>query len=992
MRRFKSTVSSLLSCIFLLPATGFAQSGRGRPVTPGRETRPTITPTVTVPEATTVVKQEQAGSLSRFVLKNGITVIINEQYATPVVAAVAEFKAGAADEAEDMAGAAALLARVMHRGTTFRSGEKLAADIRAVGGLMDAETAFAHTAFRVLAPADKSKEALAVQADLVQNPALAEEEVRKEMALSASADDMGFYSPGSGAEHHAFSRLQQLAFAGDAIGRAPRPSPALGRNHLLQFYKKHFRPDNMIIAVAGAVSTFNTLVEIQRLYGTFKKQEPVPTQETNRPVNSMDAAGAAKSKSSSPPSPRPVQARENPPRGGKETAGEVKPPPPPAPAAPAPAPPPADALRYANERGLLHQSIVSVGFRLTGLTAKERDTLEVLSALLGEGRGSRLHRSLFAAQQAVYRVESRLTTFSDRGLLAVQMWTAPTGVDKAESALFRELNRLKREVPTEAEMARARLQIENRFFAENGTTLNRARLLARAEASTGFRSLLDYPKRVAAVTAEEVQRAAAKYLTLTSTAVFEFEASTAPPRSFEADKLAQTVTAWAPTFAAAVDPKEVRVSDDKSLASISAGGIEKAADELAVLESIQPLPVKNFSTLNGPQAYVREDHTQPRVTIALLFQGGRLVEDEGNAGITELMLRWMLYGTAKRPQAAQELEQHGAAVEIVVAGDYYGFIVGVLSNNADRVLRIARDLIEEPAYRDEDFNLARAEQMTRLYGDRDSAFTRARELFLQSLFAGHVYAQPAHGNEAALARLKEDDVRAWHGQTVKRQMPLVVIVGDTEGSALVSSELATGFKRNDVEATLKARVPAATKPGEKIEARGFAHTVFALAFPGPKGTEERIAIDVLKAALNGNNGRLKAELRDRQGITYRAYFDDFTSLAAGSLEFFISSSPENEPRARAVLLAEVDRLAKSGLAAEDLASAKAVARTLALVRLQSQRQRALEYAESVFYQKAATDVDNIESRLGKVTAEDVKRVTTAYFKANTASSGLVRGK
>lgn len=1030
MHSLKSTFALLLSISIFLPATTVAQSGRGRPVTPGRETKPVPAPTVIVPEATTVIKQEQAGSLSRFALKNGITVVINEQHALPVAAAVAYFKVGAIDEADGAAGVSSLLARVMRRGTQFRGGEKLASDMRAVGGLMESEAAFDHTSFRFVAPADKIKEALAVQADLLQNPLLAEEDVKQELALHSYAISEGVASAMNqndsllagvtremedtgGADSHSLARLATLAFAGDKAGRALQASPALTREQLLEFYRAHYRPDNLVIAVSGAVSTFNTLVEIQRLYGTFKKQEPQAPPVEAKPGEKADNSAAGKSKSTTPSQPQSAakskpQPASPPPPGSQKPAqtgaqssteqkssGQANPTTsaqPPAPGAETQTQAPVEALRYANERGLLHQSIVSLGFRLAGLNDKDRATVEVLSAVLGEGRGSRLHRSLFAGQSAVNGVESSAFTFADRGLLAVQVQVAPNAIDKAESALFRELNKLRRELPTDAEIARAQLLIENRFFEQNAAVLNRARFLARAEATAGFRSLFDYQKRIRAVTAEDVQRAAAKFLTLANTAVHEYEAASAPPRSFDAAKFAQTVTAWSPTFAEAVDPKQVRASDDKSLTAVSAAGIDKSMDELSAFESIQPLAVKNFSTLNGPPAYVREDHTQPRITAAVLFQGGRMVEDETNAGITELMLHWMLYGTAKRPQAAIELEQLGARLNIVAEPDYYGIVVDVFSNNADAALKLTRDLIEEPAFRDEDFKLARTEQTSKMYNKRDSAFSRSRELLAQSLFAGHVFAQPTHGSEEAVMRLKEDDVREWYAGTVKGQMPLIVIVGDTEGSALLSSDIATGFKRNETAATLRARVPQAAKPGEKIEARGFAQTVFAVGFPGAKGgADELFAFEVMKAALNGDGGLLDTELRDRQGVAYDAYFDGWSSLVTGAFYFVVATAPESEQRARAALISEVDKLSKAGLAAEAFTNAKAVARTAAILRLQSQRERALEYARRVFYQKQAADVDAFEERLSKVTVDEVKRAAAAYFKTGTASLGMVRG-
>ena len=238
------------------------------------------------------------------------------------------------------------------------------------------------------------------------------------------------------------------------------------------------------------------------------------------------------------------------------------------------------------------------------------------------------------------------------------------------------------------------------------------------------------------------------------------------------------------------------------------------------MESIQPLPVKDFSTLNGPQAYVREDHSQPKVTVTLFFQGGRLVEDDSTGGITELMLRSMLYGTVRRTpdQIAQELDQLGAEVEIVVEPDFFGFVLSVLSRNADRALKILHDVTEDPAFRDDDIQRARLAQIAEIRSERDSSLARAKVLLDQAMWPGHSYSLPSHGREEVITKITSDQLKEWHARAVKRQLPLAVIVGDTNGSALVSSQLAEGFRRRDLDKTLQVKVPQ-PKVGEKAESR-----------------------------------------------------------------------------------------------------------------------------------------------------------------------------
>jgi zinc protease len=1035
-----------LVIIILSLASGpwaYAQSGRGRTANPARDPKPAAAPPVTVPDATSVIKQEQVGPVSRFLLKNGITVIINEQHAAPITATVAYFKSGLLNETDGLHGAAALLARTMLRGTQLQTAEQITAKLRASGSILEAQAGFDNTSFYLIAPPDKLKEALAIQADVLQHPALSADDVRKEIALNTNSEghmvrllqqrnhalsDLfeGSLANREAPENLAMAGLLRVALATNKPARLWQNNPTLTAEQLMSFYKTHYRPDNLIITVTGDVTTFHTLVEIQRLYGTFKAAPQPPDaqpqtagdkkaveaaatngQSKTRPTTAATVKPKAKADGAEKPKTADSGAAKKPdtssaatnaskPQTPQTTAPNAKPATAEAQTATIDAqtvPAPQTPLQYGNERGNTGQSIISVGYRFAAMDAKERATIEVLCALLGQGRASRLHRSMVEGQGLAQRTDASYFALADASVLALQMQIAPNLIDRAESALFREVNTLRREIPSEGEMTRAKMWLEKRFFDNNATYMDRAWVLARAEATQGgIRGFADYRKRIEAVTAADVQRAAAKYLTFANTSVHEYEALMAAPRIFDVEKFAATVMAWAPTYAEAVDPKQVRATDEQNILSTNAQSLDKTTDELGALESIQPLAVKNFSTLNGPQAYVREDHSQPRVNISILFQGGRVVEDESNGGVTELMLRSMLYGTAKRTQVAQELEQIGADMDIVIEPDFYGLNVSVLSHYAGRALRIARDLIEEPAFREEDVKLARDEQLSLSQRARYANSARSLELMLRVLYPNHTYSFPAHGREEVLKKLTAEALQTWHGQTIKRQIPLVIVVGDTEGSALISGDVATGFRRNETDATLKARATPPFKPGEQAESSQTATTVFSIGFASAKATSEDLtAIELLKALWNGNSGRLVTELRNRQGIAYDARLDNRPTLMTGTLFIQAAVAPEQEQKARAALLAEAERLGKAGAGAEELGNAKAMAVTLNLLRLQSQRTRALEYAKAVYYQKQAADVDSFAERLSKISAEEIKRIAATYFKAPAASIGTVRG-
>jgi len=1001
--------------ITMLAIPALSQSGRGRPKVPQPppSTAANQPPAINIPAASAVTNKEQIGTSSRFVLRNGITVIISEHHSTPIAAAVARFKAGPLDEPWSLSAAPRLLEHMIFKGTVLRPGDHAVADLRALGASVEAATMYDGAACSVVAPSDKLKEALGIQADMLQNSALDADALRRQIELLIEEDKAGrtpfedglgspsrasstrtlttytaeqSLDPRDGPSEYSMARLFNMAFTGEPSLNADALR-SVTREQLVEFYKSHYRPDNLIISVSGDVSTFSTLVEIQQLYADFRATPAKGVEVKSKAQESVKPKPAAPR---TPPTTPDLQQPARPDELNPEKPNTVRPwgsteqP----------------KLRYAANRGDISQSIVTAGFHVPGADSKEWAAIEVLTGLTGQGRASRLSRALLDGQMAVNRIESNYLAYRGAGLFTVQLWSAKderegSSVDKAESGLFKELDRLRREIPSDGEMARAKVLLEKRFVDETALYIGRARDLAHSEAAgLGFRVALDYRTRIRAVTAEDVQRVAAKYLTLNNTSVHEYEPLSASARTFDADTFGATVNAWAPGLSRQVDSTAVRAPDDAGLSQPVAQGAERAPEQRAMLESVQPLAIRDFSTLNGPKAFVREDHSRQTVSVAILFQGGRLIEDATTSGTTELMLRATLYGTPRRtfPQVSQELEQLGAEVFIVVEPDFFGFVLSTLSRNADRSLKLLRDMIEEPAFRDDDIARARLGQITMIRDARDSSIGRSRELMLQALLTGHPYSLPSHGREEVVASVTSEKLTAWYERAVRRQVPLAIIVGDTDGSALVSSQLAEGFKRRDIDAAIQVRTPQAGINAEKTESRRQEQSTIAIGTAGPKAVSGDLpAIQVLESAMNGEGGRLIRELRDKQSLSSTAVLSAEAMFAAGVIAAYTGTSPVNEQRARAALLAELERVSRTALNADEVASARALSTTSRIALLQSQPQHALQYARAIFYRQQAVNVDNVAEQFAKVTFEDIKRVASAFIKTSTACVGVVRG-
>src|SRR5262249_13935356 len=129
--------------------------------------------------------------------------------------------------------------------------------------------------------------------------------------------------------------------------------------------------------------------------------------------------------------------------------------------------PPQDKLRYGNSRSDMSESIVTIGYHTPALKAdkeglKEAATLQMMAAVLGLGQGSRLWQGLREGQASrdkagvVFEIEANHLSLPGAGMFISRMRVDPGRIDRAEAEYFREIERFRRELIGEAELARAR--------------------------------------------------------------------------------------------------------------------------------------------------------------------------------------------------------------------------------------------------------------------------------------------------------------------------------------------------------------------------------------------------------------------------------------------------------------------------------------------------------------------------------------------------------
>src|SRR5215468_4270446 len=276
MHRCGKTIVSIIALISLISAVAPAQSGRGRQNSqpaPKPTPKPNMPATgvIGVPEGGKLAAQDPDVAISRYKLKNGLTVIIRERHSSPLVAVNVSVKAGLINDPTDLAGMSRLTRYMVLKGTAKRSGAAVDRDVARLGGVLNSEIGYDLTSYSLIAPSESYQAMVELLSDLIKNPTFKPEDVKgaAQLALLESRREQ------DDADGVAVEKLFATAFTANRLKRGGAvsdtfPSRAT-RDQTMAFYQNFYHPANTVVTIVGDIFAIKALGQIQVNFGDFKK-------------------------------------------------------------------------------------------------------------------------------------------------------------------------------------------------------------------------------------------------------------------------------------------------------------------------------------------------------------------------------------------------------------------------------------------------------------------------------------------------------------------------------------------------------------------------------------------------------------------------------------------------------------------------------------------------------------------------------------------------
>lgn len=404
-------------------------------------------------------------STQEYTLDNGLKLVVQEDHRSPVVVSQVWYKAGSLDEVNGKTGVAHVLEHMMFKGTKKVPAGQFSRLVAAAGGKENAFTSTDYTCYFQQLEKSKLPLSFELEADRMANLNLTKEEFDKEIKVVMEERRWRTDDKPQALVNENF---QSVAYRAHPYGR-----PVVGWMSDLEnmtyldaqeWYHTWYAPNNAVVVVVGDVKA-NDVYQLAKQYFGKVKAHDLPVRR---------------------PQTEPIQIGE----------------------------------RRIMVKAPAKLTSIQIGFHVPVLNDADKDVdpyaLEILANVLSGNDSSRLNQKLVRESQIAVDVSAGYDMVARGRQGLFELSGAPSEGKSAaelEAAILQQIEKIKEAGVTQEELQRVKAQVIAADVYQRDSMFYQAMQIGQLEL-TGFswKNLKDYPAKLSAVTSEQVQAAAKKYL------------------------------------------------------------------------------------------------------------------------------------------------------------------------------------------------------------------------------------------------------------------------------------------------------------------------------------------------------------------------------------------------------------------------------------------------------------------------------------------------
>lgn len=806
---------------------------------------------------------------SKYVLDNGLTVILHEDDSDPLVHVDVTYHVGSSREELGKSGFAHFFEHMMFQGSEHVADEQHFKLVTEAGGKINGTTNSDRTNYYQTVPANQLEKMLWLESDrmgfLLGAVTQEKFEVQRETVKNERGQRIDNKPYGLVGErvaealypaNHPYS-WQTIGYVED-LNR-------VNVNDLKDFFLRWYGPNNATLTIGGDIDKTETLVFIKKYFGDISRGPEVL----------------------------------------KPTAPDFS----------------LDKDRYITLEDNVHLPLIYITYPTVNGQHEDEAPLSILSTILGGGKTSLFYKNLVKKQIAVqakvsHACQELACNFS---LLALPHPKSGKSLTDVEKIISETLVEFENRGVEDDDLIKAKATMEARFIFGLQSVIGKVNQLAASETFTDSPNYIEKDiARYNAVTKADIMRVYHQYIKNKHAVIL----SVVPKGKLN---MVAAKSNFKPAQRKFTEVSSTSVSN--LLLRPSKESFDRNVMPIANANKAVDVPTYNRSKLaNGIDVLTTQSTETPTTIVRLKIPAGHYYENKEKAGLASVLANMLNESTKQRSSEnmSKALQKLGSSISIKASNQYINVTINSLTKNTDATLALALEKMLQPAFVNNEFKRIKRNKIQGLLHAKKNASGLAKEAYRKITQADNIGAYPVSGSIETLKNITLADVKAFYQKQFKPSGAKLISASNSTNKKLITSlnvfeqwqgvgkklELTLPIPEYKTGVIYLVNKDNAPQSVIRIGKRSITHDI----------TGEFYRTNLMNFTLGGAfNSRLNLNLREDKGYTYGARSGFWADPIFGDFSATAEVRADVTDKALVEMVSEINVYAEKGVHDDELA-------------------------------------------------------------------------
>jgi zinc protease len=406
---------------------------------------------------------------------------------------------------------------------------------------------------------------------------------------------------------------------------------------------------------------------------------------------------------------------------------------------------------------------------------------------------------------------------------------------------------------------------------------------------------------------------------------------------------------------------------------------------------------------NGMQAIGSQNTEIPTVALSIYLKGGRMTEASNlsKAGSSSLFASMMNDDTQKytAEEMSMELEKLGSSISVSNSDDAIVFSLQSLTRNLDKTLALLEERMLHPKFNEQTFGRIKRQLGESITNSRTQASTVASNVYAKLNYgSNHLLGIPSNGTAETLKNISFADMQSYYDTYIGSEDGRIVVVGDVKENEIIP-KLSFLTKLPKKSFSLPAVAPGL--PVDKTK-------IYLVDIPKAAQTEFRVGKatnlpydatgEYYRAVLTNYNlgaafsSRVNLNLREDKGWTYGARSSFASDKYSGTFTFSSGIRADATDSALAEVIREIKEYATNGITEQEISFMRKSIGQADARNYETSIQKAAFISRIQEYNLAADYVSKQSQVLKTISKKEIDAIAKKYLDVNKMNILLVGDK